>query len=149
MLLEDLSDEELIEYYKLFKKSSKRAEGVKIYKFDCKYAYNVVRLINEVEQIMVEGDLDLERNREQLKAIRRGEWSQEDIIAYFNQKEKDLETVYIESKLPYKPDEDFVKNLLLECLEMHFGSLENVFPVEHNIAKLIDEMGELLDKYRR
>ena len=39
---------------------------------DTKFAYHVVRLILEVEQILVEGDIDLQRNHEQLKAVRRG-----------------------------------------------------------------------------
>jgi predicted nucleotide-binding protein (sugar kinase/HSP70/actin superfamily) len=80
----------------------------------------------EVEQILTEGDLDLERNKEQLKAIRAGEWTLEQVESYFVNKEKDLESVYLSSKLPYGPDETAVKNLLLECLEEHFGSLKDV-----------------------
>lgn len=81
----------------------------------------MVRLLNEVEQILTEHDLDLERNREQLKAIRRGEWTQEDVENYFASKERDLETLYTESKLRYKPDEEKLKDLLLNCLEHHYG----------------------------
>ena len=40
--------------------------------FDVKFAYHTVRLLNEAEQLLLEGDLDLQRNREQLKSIRRG-----------------------------------------------------------------------------
>ncbi len=53
---------------KLFEKSSKRAEDVKKYGYSTKFAYHVVRLLDEVEQLLESGDLDLERNREQLKA---------------------------------------------------------------------------------
>lgn len=74
--------------------SSKRYAGIQKYGFDVKFAYHVVRLLNEVEQILIEHDLDLERNREQLKSIRRGEWTQEQIIEYFSEKEKTLEEVY-------------------------------------------------------
>lgn len=128
---------------------SKRHALVLKYGFDCKYASHAIRLINQAEQILTEGDLDLERNSEQLKAIRRGEWTVDEIIDYANNKERDLETVYSNSTLPWGPDEPFIKNLLLECLEMHFGSLERIFPVEHNIKNLLSEMEEIINKYRR
>jgi uncharacterized protein len=127
---------------------SRRYEMVQKFGFDVKFASHVVRLLNEVEQIMLEGDLDLERNREQLKSIRRGEWSQDRITEYFERKEMDLETVYLNSKLPYSPNEKRIKEILLQCLEMHFGSLQAVFPAEKDMTKLISEIGAILDKYR-
>lgn len=101
----------------------KRQAMIEEFGFDVKFAYHVVRLLDEVEQILVEGDIDLERNREQLKAIRRGEWDVAEIEDYFARKEKDLETLYSNSKLPHKPDEAKIQNLLLTCLEQHYGDL--------------------------
>lgn len=92
--------------------------------YSTKFAYHVVRLILEVEQILAEQDLDLMRNKEQLKAIRRGEWSKEEVREFFNKKEKDLEDLYKTSSLRYKPDEEAIKSLLLNCLEQHYGSLD-------------------------
>ena len=103
----------------------KRRELVEEYGFDVKYAYHVVRLLDEVEQILTEGDIDLQRNREQLKAIRRGGWSQEDIVEHFERKERELETVYTTSKLQHSPDEAKIRRLLLDCLEHHYGSLSD------------------------
>lgn len=126
----------------------KRRELVEEFGYDVKYAYHVVRLLDEVEQILTEGDIDLQRNREQLKSIRRGEWLQADILAYFERKEKDLETLYTSSKLPHSPDEGKIKQLLLDCLEMHYGSLaECVANVDaasqalKDIAAIIDRVG--------
>jgi predicted nucleotidyltransferase len=102
----------------------KRKELVDKYGYDVKFAYHVVRLLNEVEQLLTEGDLDLQRNREQLKSIRRGEWSENDVLDYFTRKEKELESAYTNSKLPHSPDEKRIKQLLLNCLEQHFGTLE-------------------------
>lgn len=104
---------------------SKRYKSVMLHKYDLKFAYHVVRLLGEVEQILIEHDLDLERNREQLKSIRRGEWKLEDIEEYFQTKEKELESVYLSSDLQYKPNEDKIKQLLINCLEEHFGSLKD------------------------
>ncbi|MFH1742969.1 MAG: nucleotidyltransferase domain-containing protein [bacterium] len=102
---------------------SKRADDVKQHGFDRKFAYHIVRLIGEAEQILADGNIDLERDRERLKAIRAGEMSEENIEQFFTDKEKVLERLYHESALPYRPDQEAIKKLLLECLEMHFGSL--------------------------
>jgi len=148
--LSKLSNEELLHYYKMYKEvveGSKRAEGVKIYGFDLKFSYHIVRLLNEVEQIMTEGDLDLERNREQLKSIRRGEWKIEEIRDYFSKKEKELESVYLNSKLPYGPDEERIKTLLLSCLEEHYGSLDQAISKPDSFKNLLTDLQQILDKY--
>lgn len=127
--MKNLTDDQLISYavaYKNMMNKSKRLEATKMYGLDVKSAYHVVRLLNEVEMIMTEGDLDIERNREQLKSIRRGEWTYEQICDYFNKKEKELETLYQSSTLRHSPDEQQIRNLLLDCLEMRFGNLSGV-----------------------
>jgi len=101
-----------------------RKESVEKFGYDVKFAYHVVRLLNEVEQILIEGDLELGRNKEQLKAIRRGEWSQQQVEQYFVDKEKQLENIYLESTLPIAPDKAVIKTLLMQCLEQHYGSLD-------------------------
>ncbi|AGA31383.1 nucleotidyltransferase domain-containing protein [Singulisphaera acidiphila] len=102
----------------------KRAELVAEHGFDTKFGYHIVRLVTEVEQILLEGDIDLQRDNEQLKAIRRGEWTEERLRRWFADKELQLERAYAESKLPAVPDEARIKALLLGCLEDHYGSLE-------------------------
>ena len=66
-------------YAQLHKISTKRPVGKRAalvgdHGYDVKYAYHVVRLLGEVEMILAEEDLDLQRDRERLKAIRRGDW---------------------------------------------------------------------------
>jgi len=126
----------------------KRKEIMEKYGYDVKFAYHVVRLLNEVEQILTEGDLDLERNREQLKAIRRGDWSQEKISEYFEQKENELESVYTKSDLPPMPDTEKLQNLLLECLESHYGSLEGCVADQDELAKAMRDIDQIVDKVR-
>ena len=106
---------------------SKRAEYVEQFGYDVKFGLHLVRLLNEVEQILTTGDLDLQRDREMLKAIRRGEWTEQQVRDYFDRKEKDLEKMYAESTLPWGPDEEKIKQLLLDCLEHHFGSLDKAY----------------------
>jgi len=118
------------------------------YGYDVKFAYHVVRLLNEVEQILSEGDLDLERNREQLKAIRRGDWSQEKIAEYFEQKENQLESAYTKSELPATPDVEKIRELLLECLERHYGGLQGCVDDQDDIVKAMRDIDKIMDKVR-
>ena len=103
---------------------SKRYDNFTKFGFDCKFGYHVVRLVLQCEQILTEKDLDLERNREIFKSIRRGEWSEEKIIEFFEKKEKYLEELYQKSDLPHQPDEEKIKRILLHILEEHYGSID-------------------------
>jgi predicted nucleotidyltransferase len=118
----------------------KRKDDIELNGIDTKYAYHLVRLLNEAEQILVEGDLDLQKNNEQLKSIRRGEWSQEQVLQYFTDKEKCLEIAYANSKLPHKPNEEKIKELLINCLEIHYGSLEKAIVIEGRFERAIDDI---------
>jgi predicted nucleotidyltransferase len=102
----------------------KRKEDVDRVGYDSKYAMHLIRLLNEVEQILMEGDIDIQRNREELKAIRRGEWTEEYLRQVAAERERGLEEVYKKSTLRQNPDEPAIRQLLLDCLEHHYGSLE-------------------------
>jgi hypothetical protein len=124
---------------------SKRAALVEKFGYDSKFAYHVVRLLNEAEQVLLEGDLDLQRNREQLKSIRRGEWTQQQILDYFEQKRVDLEGVRARSPLPPAPDQDAIRDLLLRCLEAHYGSLDRCIVVPGRAENLLRQIRELIE----
>jgi hypothetical protein len=122
----------------------KRAELVAKHGYDTKFGYHIVRLLGEVEQILLEGDIDLQRNNEPLKAIRRGEWTEQRLRQWFADKESQLERIYAESTLPAVPDEDRIKELLLNCLEEHYGSLEGcLVQPDRAIAALRNIQAEL------
>ena len=140
-------------YSQLHKMSSKDPKGKRLelrekFGFDVKFAYHVVRLLSEVEQIMVEGDLNLREKgrREHMKAIRRGEVSEQDIRLWAADKEQQLEKVYHESTLPYSPDEGKIKQLLLDCLEHHYGSLEKCVVNPDAAIQALKEIQSVLDK---
>lgn len=126
----------------------KRNASIQEYGYDLKFAYHCVRLLNEVEQILVEHDLDIQRNREQLKSIRRGEWTFEMIESYFQSKEKNLEEVYAKSTLQNKPDEAKIKTLLIECLEAHYGNLDAAVVRVPQLDQLVRELSEMVERYR-
>ncbi len=124
----------------------KRRALVEEFGYDVKYAYHIVRLLDEVEQILTEGDIDLQRNREQLKAIRRGDWSQADITEHFGRKEKELETLYTTSKLSHTPDEGHIRQLLLDCLEHHYGSLSGAVVDVDAATQALRDIQAVLDR---
>lgn len=120
----------LEEYRRLYAegiKLSKRFERVKIDGFDRKFAYHVVRLLLECEQILVEGDLDIQRDREVYKAIRRGEWTLPQLEAWCEEKSRQLEGTYTACTLPHSPDWGRMRAHLMHVLEMHYGSLGAVY----------------------
>lgn len=149
MNLSHLTDEQLLKYHAVYKRmmARPRNEPIKRFSMDTKFAYHVVRLLGEVEQIMVEHDLDITRNREQLKSIRRGEWTLEYLHEWFETKEKALEEVYANSDLRYGPDEESLRQLLLDALEQHYGSLDTAVKRDVQVDQLVDELRRLVDRY--
>ena len=129
------------------KEGSKRYEDVQKHGYSTKFAYHIVRLCLQCEQILVEHDLDLQRNREQLKSIRRGEWGVDRIEKFFGDKERQLEELYTKSTLRNVPDEDRIKELLLQCLEIHYGSLEKVVVREDKLTEDMRKIADIASKY--
>jgi predicted nucleotidyltransferase len=125
--LKNLSEEELKYYHSLYEsglKESQRFEIHKFHGFDTKFAYHILRLFDEAEQILLEGDLNLQRASDSMKAIRRGDWTAEEIRDWATEKDKALEVAYVSCKLPDRPPIGPIKQLLVNCLEHHYGSLQ-------------------------
>ena len=130
-------------YSQLHKMKNKHPEGKRR-----KFAYHLVRLLSSVEQILAKGDIDLRWNREQLKAIRRGEMTEYDIIKWAADKEHSLEKLYEASTLPWGPDQDAIKQLLLDCLEEHYGILEGCIVTDKGLVLALREIADIIDKHR-
>lgn len=128
--------------------NEKRAETVEKFGYDTKYAYHLIRLLNECEQILMTGDLDLEQNREMLKSIRRGEWTLQRVEDYMIEKEKSLDLLYVSSTLRNTPDIPAIKQLLLDTLESHYGSLKTEVITERPLSSLLYDLDTLIAKYR-
>ena len=106
-----------------FSPKGKRAALIEEHGYDTKHAYHVVRLLNEIEQVLTTEDINLQENKKQLKHVKRGGWSYEQLEEFFDDKEKQLEKIKLESTLREKSCEADIKDLLMECLEMHYGKL--------------------------
>lgn len=124
-------------------RTGKRKAVVEEYGYDLKFAYHVVRLLLEVEQLLTEQDLDLQRGKEQLKAIRQGSWSLSQVETFFSEKERQLEKAYADSKLPYQADETEIKSLLRSCINLHFSD-QVLSPSENSYKKVVEKIQEYL-----
>ncbi len=74
-------------YSQLKKMGQKEAEGARTdliekHGYDVKFAYHLVRLLDEAEQFITTGDVDLQRDKERLKAIRAGQFLWRKLIAF-------------------------------------------------------------------
>ena len=134
---------------KVNRSNPKRAESIEKFGYDVKFAYHVVRLILEAEQILTEHDLDLERNSALLRAVRSGGWSLDRLKVFLYSKEKDLDDVYNKSSLRYRPNEQAIKELLLNCMEMHYGKIATELHVSGDVNTLIAELKSVMEKYEK
>ena len=150
--LEKLSIEELYKFKSLLKgcggEVGKRGELIRKHNYDTKFAMHCCRLLLECEQLLVFGEMDIQRDKEFLKAIRRGDLKEKEILDFFNEKEKSLEKLYKESKLPWGPDENKIKELLLNCLEIHYGKLgDDVIRKQNKHTLILDDLKLVIEKY--
>jgi uncharacterized protein len=125
----------------------KRQADIEKHGMDLKFAYHVVRLVLESEQILIEHDLDIEKNSEILKSVRRGEWSEEKLRAWFDSKERHLEELYARSTLRHDPDEESVRQLLMNCLEHHYGTIDDAVKRDVKVENILADLSKLVQKY--
>ncbi len=129
------------------KESEYRQALIDQYGYDTKSGYHVVRLALEGEQILTEGTLELDRNGEFLKAVRRGKFTKDELIEWFKDREAQLRKLYDESTvIPHKADEEKLRTLLLECLEMHYGTLKDAIVDISKHERALQEIRQVLDK---
>jgi hypothetical protein len=91
---------------------------------------------------------DLTRAKELMKAIRRGDVGENWIREFFKESEKRLEKAYQESTLPYVPREAEIKDLLFQCIEMHYGDLKQIVPKEDAYRRAFEEISSVVSKHR-
>lgn len=126
-------------------REGKRKETYDKYGYDVKFAAHLCRLLGQAEELLTTGDLNLRRNSDHLKSIRKGEVSEEDVKKWAANKELYLEQVYHESKLPWGPPESEIKDLLLKCLESHYGSLDKCVERIDKYQVAFDRIKEIVD----
>lgn len=130
------------------KPEGKRAALVAKFGYDVKFMYHAVRLSLELEQILETGTIDLMRDKEIYKAIRRGDWTFEEGRKFVMDQERRLKELYDKSTaVPNKPPKEKIRNLLIDCLEQHFGTLTNNEASHQNkYENMIQEIRSIVNK---
>jgi len=128
------------------RREGKRKEIVERHGYDLKFAMNIFRLLDEIEQLLRYQDMDLMRNKGELKRILEGMYTLEEIEKMANERVGHLEKLYHETELPDEPRKEDIKRLLFRCLEEHFGNMALV-EKSHDMEKLKKELYGVLSKY--
>lgn len=113
-----------------------RADLEARYGYDCKHAYHLVRLIRMAKEILLTGEVIVKRpDAAELSEIRNGSWEYDKLIAYADEKDKELEIIYRDKKyvIPHKPNINFLGEL---CTKLH----QKVFAKDEERKKLCRTM---------
>lgn len=100
-----------------------RAKNEEKFKYDVKHASHLVRLQRMGKEILSTGQVNVDRTNidaEELKEIRRGKWTFEEIEEYSDKMEKELDKEYRKSTLPYFPNEKKIQNLCIDVVDRYF-----------------------------
>lgn len=127
-------------------KTGRRREMVEKLGYDAKNAGHIFRLLNFIEMILNEHTLDLRRGKEEIKYIRSGALTFEQIVDKFASREQNLEDAYSKSNLQDKPDYNKIYNLLMAMIESHYG--ETISKVEVSAKELLklDRIRKILEE---
>ncbi len=91
-------------------------------RYDAKNMMHTFRLLDMAEEIGREGIVHVRRpNRDELLAIRRGEYEYEALLQEAEKKLARIERVYAASSLPVEPDVAAIESLLVEMREQLYG----------------------------
>lgn len=94
--------------------------------YDVKHAAHLVRLLRMAREILMTGEVRVWRgdtDREELLAIRRGEWRYDDLLAWAQQEDQELSELYAARKyvVPKAPDRPAIDALCCELVERHLA----------------------------
>lgn len=97
-----------------------RHEMEKLFGYDGKHAAHLVRLMRTCEEVMTTGNLIVTRpDAEELKTIRNGAWSFEQLEEFTKSMDKKMDTLYnsAECPLPHKPDLELINKTCTKIIK--------------------------------
>lgn len=106
-------------------RNPKRAEMEAKWGVDLKHSMHLVRLLRMGKEILEGKGVFVRRpDAEELVAIRNGAWTYDQIVEWSEKTGKEVEALYVHSKLPEAPDHDFLSDLCVEAQQMFWTSTE-------------------------
>lgn len=112
------------QHYQTWKetRNEARADLEKLHGYDTKHAMHLVRLMRQCREILTTGTLNvLRKDRDELLDIRNGAWTYPKLVAWADQEEQELEHLAYTSKLPQKPNREWIDMLCQEIVEKSFN----------------------------
>lgn len=86
--------------------------------YDCKHAMHLVRLMRMCKEALETGTLHVRRHdAEELRAIRQGAWSYEQLLTWATAHEQALRQAYEQSPLPQGPNRVAIDRLCIDLIE--------------------------------
>lgn len=105
------------EHWKATRNETRSALEAK-FGFDVKHGMHLVRLIRMAHEILLEGKVHVKRpDAEELKAIRNGAWTYDEMIGWAQGMETTLEQAARDSTLPESCDSEAINQLCVRLLE--------------------------------
>lgn len=128
-------------------KSSNRTDLIEKYGYDTKFAYHIVRLTLQAQQILERHDMDFSEHSDFLKEVRKGAFATvEELLAWYTEKETYLNGLYNTSTLRREPDRAKLKEILMSCLEIKYGSLDKVYQgVEVDAFRKLEAIKQIIN----
>jgi predicted nucleotidyltransferase len=99
-----------------------RAELEEKFKLDTKHASHLVRLMRTGIEALSTGTINVDRtgiDAEELKAIRNGAWTFEQIEEFATESDKKLDELYKDSVLPKRPKEEAIHDLCIQTVDKY------------------------------
>lgn len=125
-----------------------RRELFEKFSYDVKQAYQCLKLLDYVDQMIKIGDIDLMRNNRELISMRNGLWgSWEDFDLHVGTKLRELQTwVNVNPvAVPLLSPHEVLHELLMNCIEEYYGSLDKSNITEYITTKKVYDMFSSLD----
>jgi predicted nucleotidyltransferase len=96
---------------------ARRREGFEKFGYDCKNAAHLIRLLRMGIEVLSTGEINvLRHDAKQLKEIKAGEWTLEQVEKEARRLGQLLDSALVYSKLPAKPDFASAERLLIQIL---------------------------------
>lgn len=108
---------------------SNRAKIIEKYGYDTKDASYCLRFMWELEELLLTGNLCVDRFGKETIAIRNGKYSFDQICYLFrlvSDRIEKVKTTYTNLPLPREPDTDKIQSLLIDCLSFKYGCLSRL-----------------------
>lgn len=124
--------------------------------YDIKMAYHVLRLLDEMQQLLIDNDIDLMRNNAECKLMKTGLWGDFERFDREFQKRMDyVEDLARKTNLPSEPQSTALRNLLKEIIKEYYGNddeimkQKNEFMSVSDVINLVSQIKEDVNFFKR